>query len=169
MPSDSLLLAFHTTSVFSWVWQLRCQSAEWEDFMLDCQKCQICYPLEPHCHIWCPQVPFLVCFTFSFYLTPMSVCCDTICVVPSPLQRSLKTHAPDVMQWKCLSQFGKKWQKLPLISKKMGHINFDDLHNGLPHVISDECFQNMLRMMRLACVVFWNSVAGNHSSFYMRA
>lgn len=48
----------------------------------------------------------------------------------------------------------------------MGHINFDDLHNGLPHVISDKCFQSMLRMMSLACVVFWNSAACNHSSFY---
>lgn len=59
------------------------------------------------------------------------------------------------MQWKCLSQFEVKVTEIAFHKKKkMGHINFDDLHKSMPHVVRAECLRGMFRVMSLTCVVY---------------
>lgn len=84
-------------------------------------------------------------FFFLFFKFP-NLWSETIC----RSRRSLETHS-----WRYAVKVPESvWgmsQKLPFIRKKMGHINFDDLHNSMPHVISAECFQSTFRVS-LTCV-----------------
>lgn len=123
-------------------------------FMFNCQMRQTCFHLNPTAMsvaLKCLSL-FIIFSLFPFF-------------IPKPVKwRRCRSGRRCVMQRKCLSQFGETWQKLPFISRKIGHINFGDLHNNMPHVISAECFQSMLGWW---CVLS-HSVAGSHTSAWHR-
>lgn len=105
------------------------------------------------------EVPFSVYF------------CKTV-VIPSALHwRSLEKHTPDVLQWKCLSQFGEMWHKLPFISQKMAHINFDDLHNSIATCHQCWAFPTHVQggESEYLCCIFSIRAAGNHTSLHKGA
>lgn len=116
--------------------QLRCQSAEWDDF------CETCYPLEHHCHVWCPEVPFSVfllfhCFAFFNLKNLWS---DTVVLLSALHRRCSETLLIlcSKSAWVSLVKSGRN---------EMGHMNLDDLHNIMPHVIRDKCFQSMFTLI----------------------
>lgn len=127
-------------------------------FMFNCQMRQTCFHLNPTAMsvaLKCLSL-FIIFSLFSF----PNLWSDAVVVLAGDVWK----HTAGVMQRKCLSQFGETWQKLPFISRKIGHINFGDLHNNMPHVISAECFQSMLGWW---CVLS-HSVAGSHTSAWHR-
>lgn len=49
------------------------------------------------------------------------------------------------------------WQKLPFIRKTMGHITFDDLHNRMPHVIT-QCVSKACSGWWVTCGIYSETV-----------